>query len=161
MKQLVAAAAQMQAAGIFHQDLRAENILVEDHEAAGPRVRITDFGCGCFVTSGYDVSAGGWSCCWEEASCRASQPAAPTNLLLSSQELPAVRLQGSPGGADTRAGPPPSGSWACSSSASSLLAATSCQTPTTANIRPRGPSWSSTCPTVGTALLVHEHITVL
>lgn len=50
----------MQAAGIFHRDLRAENILVEDDQAAGPRVRITDFGRGCFVTSGgYDVSAGG------------------------------------------------------------------------------------------------------
>lgn len=59
MKQLVAAAAQMHAARIFHRDLRAENILVEDDEAASPRVRITDFGCGCFVTSGYHVSAGG------------------------------------------------------------------------------------------------------
>lgn len=59
MKQLVAAAAQMRAVGIFHRDLRAENILLEDDEAASPQVRIADFGCGYFVSSGYHGSTGG------------------------------------------------------------------------------------------------------
>lgn len=60
MKQLVAAAVQMHKAGVFHRDLKLDNILIEQDAAwPVPRVRIIDFGCGCFVMSGYHSYAGG------------------------------------------------------------------------------------------------------
>ncbi len=48
MKQLVEAAIKMQSAGVFHRDIKTENVLVETH-SDGPRVRIIDFGCGCLI----------------------------------------------------------------------------------------------------------------
>lgn len=59
MKQLVGAANQMHAAGVFHRDLKLENILVEFHEGQSvPRLRVIDFGCGCLVRSGYQSYSG-------------------------------------------------------------------------------------------------------
>ncbi|CAB1440665.1 unnamed protein product, partial [Pleuronectes platessa] len=46
MKQLLDAAIDLKAKGIFHRDLKLENILIEP-SSDGPRVRIIDFGCGC------------------------------------------------------------------------------------------------------------------
>ncbi|XP_059214456.1 serine/threonine-protein kinase pim-2-like [Centropristis striata] len=48
MKQLVEAAVNMHSLGVFHGDIKAENILV-DLSSDVPRVRIIDFGCGCLV----------------------------------------------------------------------------------------------------------------
>ncbi|CAB1436700.1 unnamed protein product [Pleuronectes platessa] len=45
MKQLLDAAIDLKAKGIFHRDLKLENILIEP-SSDGPRVRIIDFGCG-------------------------------------------------------------------------------------------------------------------
>ncbi|TWW62814.1 hypothetical protein D4764_04G0014610 [Takifugu flavidus] len=54
MRQLVEAAIQIHEAGVFHGDLKLENILNQFYDAWRiPRVRIIDFGCGCFVTLGY------------------------------------------------------------------------------------------------------------
>ncbi|XP_058494837.1 serine/threonine-protein kinase pim-1-like [Solea solea] len=44
LKQLVEAAIQMHAARVFHRDIKAENILIENR-SHGPRVRVIDFGC--------------------------------------------------------------------------------------------------------------------
>ncbi|XP_047197800.1 serine/threonine-protein kinase pim-1 [Hippoglossus stenolepis] len=46
MKQLVDAAIDLQAKGVFHRDIKAENILIE-FSSDGHRVRLIDFGCGC------------------------------------------------------------------------------------------------------------------
>uniref|UniRef100_A0A3B4W9P0 non-specific serine/threonine protein kinase n=1 Tax=Seriola lalandi dorsalis TaxID=1841481 RepID=A0A3B4W9P0_SERLL len=46
--QLVEAAREMHSKGVFHRDLKSENILIET-SSDGPRVRIIDFGCGCVV----------------------------------------------------------------------------------------------------------------
>ncbi|XP_059209840.1 serine/threonine-protein kinase pim-2 [Centropristis striata] len=48
MKQLVEAAVKMHSLGVFHRDIKAENVLV-DLSSDVPRVRIIDFGCGCLV----------------------------------------------------------------------------------------------------------------
>ncbi|XP_059182389.1 serine/threonine-protein kinase pim-2-like [Centropristis striata] len=48
MKQLVEAAVNMHSLGVFHGDIKAENVLV-DLSSDVPRVRIIDFGCGCLV----------------------------------------------------------------------------------------------------------------
>ncbi|XP_070762050.1 serine/threonine-protein kinase pim-2-like [Enoplosus armatus] len=48
MKQLVKAAIQMHSKGVFHRDIKAENVLIETCSDV-PRVRVIDFGCGCFV----------------------------------------------------------------------------------------------------------------
>ncbi|XP_029682899.1 serine/threonine-protein kinase pim-2-like isoform X2 [Takifugu rubripes] len=64
MRQLVEAAIQIHEAGVFHGDLKLENILNQFYDAWRiPRVRIIDFGCGCFVTPGYRSYAG-TSCSW-------------------------------------------------------------------------------------------------
>ncbi|XP_059181166.1 serine/threonine-protein kinase Chk2-like [Centropristis striata] len=49
MKQLVEAAVNMHSLGVFHRDIKAENVLV-DLSSDVPRVRIIDFGCACLVT---------------------------------------------------------------------------------------------------------------
>lgn len=49
MKQLVAAANEMHSKGIFHRDLKLENLLL-DTSSNSPRVRIIDFGCACIVS---------------------------------------------------------------------------------------------------------------
>ncbi|XP_040004696.1 serine/threonine-protein kinase pim-2-like [Xiphias gladius] len=48
MKQLVEAAINMHSKGVFHRDIKSENILIETGSNV-PRVRIIDFGCGCIV----------------------------------------------------------------------------------------------------------------
>ncbi|XP_018549438.2 serine/threonine-protein kinase pim-2 [Lates calcarifer] len=48
MKQLVDAAIVMHSKGVFHRDIKSENILIETGSDV-PRVRIIDFGCGCTV----------------------------------------------------------------------------------------------------------------
>ncbi|XP_034408428.1 serine/threonine-protein kinase pim-2-like [Cyclopterus lumpus] len=48
MKQLVEAAIQMLSDEVFHRDIKTENVLIET-DSDVPRVRIIDFGCGCFV----------------------------------------------------------------------------------------------------------------
>ncbi|XP_069380148.1 aurora kinase B-like isoform X1 [Paralichthys olivaceus] len=48
MKQLVDAAIHLQAYKVFHRDLKLENILIETGPD-GLRVRIIDFGCGCYL----------------------------------------------------------------------------------------------------------------
>ncbi len=48
MKQLVEAAIKMHSEGVFHRDMKSENVLVETGSDV-PRVRVIDFGCGCFV----------------------------------------------------------------------------------------------------------------
>ncbi|XP_059207077.1 serine/threonine-protein kinase pim-2-like [Centropristis striata] len=49
MKQLVEAAIKMHSRGVFHRDIKAENVLV-DLSSDVPRVRIVDFGSACLVT---------------------------------------------------------------------------------------------------------------
>ncbi|XP_069389417.1 aurora kinase B-like isoform X3 [Paralichthys olivaceus] len=51
MKQLVEAAIDMHAMKTFHRDLKLENILIQT-TSDGPRVRIIDFGCGCYAQDG-------------------------------------------------------------------------------------------------------------
>ncbi|KAF3703619.1 Serine/threonine-protein kinase pim-2 [Channa argus] len=46
MKQLVEAAIQIQSKGVFHRDIKTENVLIQT-TSDGLRVRIIDFGCGC------------------------------------------------------------------------------------------------------------------
>ncbi|XP_060939619.1 serine/threonine-protein kinase pim-2-like [Limanda limanda] len=46
MEQLVDGAIDFQAKGVFHRDIKAENILIE-FSSYGLRVRFIDFGCGC------------------------------------------------------------------------------------------------------------------
>ncbi|XP_044058543.1 serine/threonine-protein kinase pim-2-like [Siniperca chuatsi] len=48
MKQLVKAAIKMHSEGVFHSDIKTENVLVETCTDV-LRVRVIDFGCGCFV----------------------------------------------------------------------------------------------------------------
>ncbi|KAK1899709.1 Serine/threonine-protein kinase pim-2 [Dissostichus eleginoides] len=48
MKQLVEASIQMLSVGVFHRDIKTENILIATRSDE-PRVRIIDFGCGCRV----------------------------------------------------------------------------------------------------------------
>ncbi|XP_030611992.1 serine/threonine-protein kinase pim-2-like [Archocentrus centrarchus] len=48
MKQLVDAALMMHTKGVFHRDIKADNLLLETG-SKNPRVRIIDFGCGCLV----------------------------------------------------------------------------------------------------------------
>ncbi|XP_030574926.1 serine/threonine-protein kinase pim-2-like [Archocentrus centrarchus] len=48
MKQLVDAALMMHTKGVFHCDIKADNLLLETG-SKNPRVRIIDFGCGCLV----------------------------------------------------------------------------------------------------------------
>ncbi|XP_071398530.1 serine/threonine-protein kinase pim-1-like [Centroberyx affinis] len=51
MKQLVDAAAEIQAKGVFHRDIKLENVLIETGSDV-PRVRLIDFGCGCVFQEG-------------------------------------------------------------------------------------------------------------
>ncbi|XP_061563509.1 pim proto-oncogene, serine/threonine kinase, related 136 [Cololabis saira] len=49
MKQLVDAVMHMHSNGVFHRDIKSENILIQTG-SDGLRVRIIDFGCGCVMT---------------------------------------------------------------------------------------------------------------
>ncbi|XP_037617609.1 calcium-dependent protein kinase 1-like isoform X5 [Sebastes umbrosus] len=48
-KQLVEGLQEVQSRGVFHRDIKTENILIETGSDV-PRVRIIDFGCGAFLT---------------------------------------------------------------------------------------------------------------
>ena len=48
IKQLVEAAIEMHSKGVFHRDIKPDNVLIQD-TSDGPRVRIIDFGCSCLV----------------------------------------------------------------------------------------------------------------
>ncbi|XP_034563208.1 serine/threonine-protein kinase pim-1-like [Notolabrus celidotus] len=57
-KQLVDAFIEIHSRGVFHRDIKMENILIETGSDV-PRVRIIDFGCGTFVTEeGYTSGPG-------------------------------------------------------------------------------------------------------
>ncbi|TWW74327.1 hypothetical protein D4764_14G0003280 [Takifugu flavidus] len=59
VRQLVEAAIQIHKADVFYHELKPENILIEyDGARLIPRVRIIDFGWGCFVTPGYHSYVG-------------------------------------------------------------------------------------------------------
>ncbi|XP_056895014.1 serine/threonine-protein kinase pim-2-like isoform X1 [Takifugu flavidus] len=81
MRQLVEAAIHIHKAGVFHHDLKPENILIEYDEARLiPRVRIIDFGCGCFVTPGYHGYIG--TSCYQppESNTQGTYEAGPTTV---------------------------------------------------------------------------------
>ncbi|XP_071397805.1 serine/threonine-protein kinase pim-1-like [Centroberyx affinis] len=74
MKQLVDAAAVMHSEGVFHRDIKLDNVLIEGF--GEPRVRIIDFGCGCILKPGAYTEAPGtlqytppewFKCCSYEA----------------------------------------------------------------------------------------------
>ncbi|XP_019935328.2 serine/threonine-protein kinase pim-2-like isoform X1 [Paralichthys olivaceus] len=48
IKQLVEAAIEMHSKGVFHRDIKLNNVLIQN-TSDGPRVRIIDFGCSCFA----------------------------------------------------------------------------------------------------------------
>ncbi|XP_039879529.1 serine/threonine-protein kinase pim-2-like [Simochromis diagramma] len=52
MRQLVDAATEMHSKGVFHQDIKTDNIIIENsaERLAHPRVKYIDFGCGVFFT---------------------------------------------------------------------------------------------------------------
>ncbi|CAJ1069410.1 serine/threonine-protein kinase pim-2-like isoform X1 [Xyrichtys novacula] len=50
-KQLVDALIEIHSRGVFHNDIKVDNILIE-YGSAIPRVRLIDFGCGTFLTEG-------------------------------------------------------------------------------------------------------------
>ncbi|XP_047196234.1 serine/threonine-protein kinase pim-1 [Hippoglossus stenolepis] len=50
IKQLVEAAIEMHSKGVFHRDIKLENVLIQN-TSDGPRVRIIDFGCSSLVTN--------------------------------------------------------------------------------------------------------------
>uniref|UniRef100_A0A674P4B2 non-specific serine/threonine protein kinase n=1 Tax=Takifugu rubripes TaxID=31033 RepID=A0A674P4B2_TAKRU len=81
MRQLVEAAIEIHKAGVFHRDLKLENVLIQFYEARLiPRVRILDFGCGWFVTPGYRGYVG--TSCYEppEFNLRGTYEAGPTTV---------------------------------------------------------------------------------
>ncbi|KAE8297645.1 Serine/threonine-protein kinase par-1 [Larimichthys crocea] len=58
LKQLVDAAIDMHSKNVFHRDIKLENVLIQKISDV-PRVRIIDFGCGCFSTdTPYDSFCG-------------------------------------------------------------------------------------------------------
>ncbi|XP_056892054.1 serine/threonine-protein kinase pim-2-like [Takifugu flavidus] len=81
MRELVEAAIEIHKAGVFHRDLKLENILIQFYDARLiPRVRIIDFGCGWFVTPGYCGYVG--TSCYEppEFKQRGTYEAGPTTV---------------------------------------------------------------------------------
>ncbi|CAK6967842.1 serine/threonine-protein kinase pim-2-like isoform X2 [Scomber scombrus] len=50
LKQMVDAAIDMHAKGVFHRDIKLENTLIQQSSTGAPRVRVIDFGCGSFST---------------------------------------------------------------------------------------------------------------
>ncbi|TWW57495.1 NUAK family SNF1-like kinase 1 [Takifugu flavidus] len=81
MRQLVEAAIQIHKAGVFHRDLKLENILIQFSDARLiPRVRIIDFGCGCFVMPGYRSYAGTHCFRPPEFNHRGTYEAGPTTV---------------------------------------------------------------------------------
>ncbi|XP_042285520.1 serine/threonine-protein kinase pim-2-like [Thunnus maccoyii] len=50
LRQLVDAAIDMHAKGVFHRDIKLENTLIQRSSTGAPRLRVIDFGCGSFST---------------------------------------------------------------------------------------------------------------
>lgn len=50
-KQLVDAIVEVHSKGVFHRDIKLDNILIETGSDV-PRVRLIDFGCGTFLSEG-------------------------------------------------------------------------------------------------------------
>ncbi|XP_029683514.1 serine/threonine-protein kinase pim-2-like [Takifugu rubripes] len=81
MRQLVEAAIEIHKAGVFHRDLKAENLLLQFYDAWRiPRVRVIDFGCGWFVTPGYCSYAGTHCFRPPEVDHRGTYEAGPTTV---------------------------------------------------------------------------------
>uniref|UniRef100_A0A674N4Z6 non-specific serine/threonine protein kinase n=1 Tax=Takifugu rubripes TaxID=31033 RepID=A0A674N4Z6_TAKRU len=81
MRQLVEAAIQIHKAAVFHHDLKPENILIQFYDAWHiPRVRISDFGCGWFVTPGYCSYSGTYCFRPPEFKHRGIYEAGPTTV---------------------------------------------------------------------------------
>ncbi|XP_019945277.2 serine/threonine-protein kinase pim-2-like [Paralichthys olivaceus] len=80
MKQLVEAAIEMHAMNMFHRDLKLENILIQT-TSDGPRVRIINFGCGCYAKdTPYHSFSGTYSCAPPEFFTTNSYEALPTTV---------------------------------------------------------------------------------
>ncbi|KAM6895694.1 serine/threonine-protein kinase pim-2-like [Xenentodon cancila] len=80
MKQLVDAALQMHSNGVFHRDIKSENILIET-ASDGPRVRVIDFGCGSILNnSAYHSFAGTTDFTPPEFYAHGSYEAGPTTV---------------------------------------------------------------------------------
>ncbi|XP_044223363.1 serine/threonine-protein kinase pim-2-like [Thunnus albacares] len=59
LSQLVDAAIDMHAKGVFHRDIKLENTLIQRSPTGAPRIRLIDFGCGSFSTeTSYDSFCG-------------------------------------------------------------------------------------------------------
>lgn len=59
IKQLVNALIEIHSRGVFHRDIKLENILIETGSEA-PRIWVIDFGCATFLTEGKDTTVQGW-----------------------------------------------------------------------------------------------------
>lgn len=51
MKQLVDAIIEVHSRGVFHRDIKLDNILIETGSDV-PRVRLIDFGCSTYLSEG-------------------------------------------------------------------------------------------------------------
>ena len=59
LRQLVDAAVDMHAKGVFHRDIKLENTLIQPSKTGAPTVRVIDFGCGSFSTeTSYNIFCG-------------------------------------------------------------------------------------------------------
>ncbi|XP_034021393.1 serine/threonine-protein kinase pim-2-like [Thalassophryne amazonica] len=75
MHQLVLAAVILHAQGVFHRDIKVENILIE---TTRERVRIIDFGCGTHAKEGwYKDFTGTWDICPPECQLQQQYRAIP------------------------------------------------------------------------------------
>ncbi|XP_072311591.1 serine/threonine-protein kinase pim-1-like isoform X2 [Eucyclogobius newberryi] len=80
LKQMVEASIQMHNRGVFHRDLKLENILVEMGHRV-PKAWVIDFGCGCLVKEGtYDYYAGTFSLAPPEWYSSKAYSAEPTTV---------------------------------------------------------------------------------
>lgn len=59
IKQLVNALIEIHSRGVFHRDIKLENILIETGCEA-PRIWVIDFGCATFLSDGKDTTVQGW-----------------------------------------------------------------------------------------------------
>lgn len=59
IKQLVNALIEIHSRGVFHGDIKLENILIETGSEA-PRIWVIDFGCATFLSDGKDTTVQGW-----------------------------------------------------------------------------------------------------
>lgn len=57
-KQLVDALIEVHSRGVFHRDIKLDNILIETGSDV-PRVRLIDFGCGTFLSEGMYITKQG------------------------------------------------------------------------------------------------------